>query len=355
MNMSGDDAGFASLDPRVKRCDLRGFSRFWNIGKKDVANNKNSLIKLALACLGVIKKITVRCGDLWWRLVFAGVPKIEGYDVVLAFRPCAPCYYFCLHRVNAGKKIGFVHGERKYMGDISSWSKYFKTLDAIACVSDAARKEFAAEFSAYSDKFHCVHNCCDISTVMERAREAVPQVYDDSKVNMVTVGRIDDEFKQIFFIPRICRQLVDRGMTNFHWYIVGDGPDLKKNVALAEELKISAYITFVGWTDNPHAFVAKSDLFVMTSVSEGYPMVLVEAHALGIPVVSTKFSSVSEVVTDGVDGVIVENTTDAVADCLFQLFSNDGKQLAELQMSTRVRVFDNEEAYQQLMCIIQGT
>ena len=64
--------------------------------------------KLGILALGAMKKLTIRSG-LWYKLIFSQFNKGECFDVAIAFRQCAPCYSFVLNKVNAKKKIGFVH------------------------------------------------------------------------------------------------------------------------------------------------------------------------------------------------------------------------------------------------------
>ena len=69
--------------------------------------------------------------------------------------------------------------------------------------------------------------------------------------------------------------------------LVGDGPERKNLEKEARNLKLSNYIFFAGYQENPYKFMRESDVFVSSSRSEGFGIVLVEALSLGVSIVST--------------------------------------------------------------------
>ncbi len=352
LNLSHDDSGFTDVGYETNRLYLHGMARHWQLGQQDVQSCTQPLKKLGLGALGLIKKVTIRCG-LWYRLIFVGMKKLRGFDAVLAFRQCEPCYYFALHKVEAARTIGFIHGEKKYMvGDFSSWDKYFKYFDSIACVSDHVRGEFAEAYPKCADKFHCVYNSFDIESIQRKA-EATPAVEMRANVTrLVTIARIVNPIKQIHFIPTICRRLLDSGFDSFHWYVIGDGPDLEADKALAQELGVADYITFTGMQDNPFPLLKAADLYVGTSKSEAYSMTIKEAHILGIPVLSTNYTTAYEAILHNENGYLTDNTAEGLANGLQELLQHDAALLHTLQEKTRSIPVTNDVPYDQLMQLI---
>ncbi len=347
LDMSGSYQNSDVIDSRISHLFLKGKSRYWRITSK----NKCGLGSLPHKLLGAVKKTTIKSGR-WYRTIFSDFAPDITYDAVFAFRQCAPCYSFVLHKVKAKKKIGFVHGEKKYMGDISSWDKYFKDFDHIACVSDYVRGEFAEAYPDMADKFGCVYNTFDIEGIKAWAKEISSTVFDKSKINIVTVGRIDNAFKRLHFVPQICRILRDRGVGDFVWYVIGDGQDLSADRRLTEQLGVADLAMFVGRRDNPFPYVKAADLFVMCSLSEAYAMTVKESHALGVPVLSADYATAYEAIEDGVDGYIVEGTPEALADKIEWLLADGGRELMNIQNSAREKQVTNELAYSQLMQIV---
>ncbi len=349
LDMSGEYQNETGLHPSVNRLVLRGKSRYWNI----TLTNNGGLGKISHKLLGCIKKVTIK-SDLWYRMIFSKLNPSAVYDAALAFRQCAPCYSFVLNKVNAKKKIGFIHGEKKYMGDISSWDKYFSKLDHIACVSDYVRREFSEVYPQLPNKFCCVYNTFDIQNIRKKAEEKPDIEYDKNKINFVTVARINNAVKRLQFIPEICRQLKDEALENFCWYVVGDGPDLEECKAYAKQLGVEDCAVFIGRKNNPFPYVAAADMLVLCSVSEAYAMTVKEAHILRIPVLSADYATAYEAVEDGVDGYIVNGTPEVLADKLEWLLANGGKELTEIQNFTKQKQVTNELAYSQLMSIVSS-
>lgn len=81
--------------------------------------------------------------------------------------------------------------------------------------------------------------------------------------------------------------------------ILGEGEKRLQIEALIEELGLSADVTLLGFVSHPYALMSKAAVFVLSSVHEGLPTVLIEAMAVGTPVVSTDCPSGSREILDG--------------------------------------------------------
>ena len=88
---------------------------------------------------------------------------------------------------------------------------------------------------------------------------------------------------------------------------VGDGPDEAVLKGKVEEMGLSAHVTFFPFTDSPEYVFQLLDLLVLSSLrKEGLPNVLLEAMAMGVPVVSTRLAGTPEVVKHGQTGFLVD-------------------------------------------------
>ena len=101
---------------------------------------------------------------------------------------------------------------------------------------------------------------------------------------------------------------------------LGDGPDRPQLEQLAFDLGLSGFVHFPGFQSNVGKWLRDFDLVVFSSVREGIPVAMLEAMAIGVPVVATQVGGIPEVIRDGLDGLLVESgSPDALADAMIKI------------------------------------
>lgn len=152
-------------------------------------------------------------------------------------------------------------------------------------------------------------------------------------LKIVNVGNMVPE-KNHMALFQILKLLKDRGI-KFHADLFGDGPLRNKLENLCREFKILNNVTFKGHI--PHAELLnayeRGEYFLMLSTSdiEGIPVALMEAMAYGIPVIANNVGGISELISDGKNGFLIENNNpEAIAKKIISLLGKE-KEL------TRVR------------------
>jgi len=96
-----------------------------------------------------------------------------------------------------------------------------------------------------------------------------------------------------------------REIPDTYFVIAGDGPERKKLEKMAQSLDVTDHVRFLGTVDDVPALLKSVDLSVLTSVSEAFPLALLESMAAARPVVATNVGSVPEIVADGLTGFLV--------------------------------------------------
>lgn len=100
--------------------------------------------------------------------------------------------------------------------------------------------------------------------------------------------------------------LIIKSYPNVRFILVGEGPELRKLVDLVDGFGMKDYFIFTGFTRNRLAYLAKFDLFLLSSRHEGVPVVLLEAMALKIPIVATRVGGIPFVLDHLNNGFLVE-------------------------------------------------
>lgn len=131
-----------------------------------------------------------------------------------------------------------------------------------------------------------------------------PQRTASSKPQLLCVGRSAPEKGQGLLLEAIAALSAEGRPV--HLRLVGDGPDRAWLENRAAELGIASSVEFAGWVDQAGlmALYAETDLFVLPSLVEGIPMVLMEAMAMQIPCVAPRITGIPELIRHGVDGML---------------------------------------------------
>jgi glycosyltransferase involved in cell wall biosynthesis len=167
--------------------------------------------------------------------------------------------------------------------------------DRFVCVSeDCAR--LALEQGVPSNRLTTLHNGIDI----ERFAFAGPQ--SDGPAMIVARLCLDKDIATLLRAVTI----VVREAPEFRLQIAGDGPCALDLHRLTEKLALKNHVQFLGSVRDVPALLGRASMCVLSSLSEGVPLTLLEAMACGLPVIATRVGGVAEIVQDGVSGMLVD-------------------------------------------------
>jgi colanic acid/amylovoran/stewartan biosynthesis glycosyltransferase WcaL/AmsK/CpsK len=151
----------------------------------------------------------------------------------------------------------------------------------------------------------------------------------DGKIKLLTIARLVEKKGVQYGIRAVAK--IQKKHSNIEYYIVGDGMLRNSLERLIEDTKSNGFIKLVGWKREGELIelLRQADILLAPSVTaedgdqEGIPVVLVDALARGLPVVSTQHSGIPELVQDGVSGFLVpERNVDALAEKLDYLIQH---------------------------------
>jgi glycosyltransferase involved in cell wall biosynthesis len=131
------------------------------------------------------------------------------------------------------------------------------------------------------------------------------------------VGRLDIQ-KGHERLIEAARKITDAGQDAFY-IIAGEGVERPRLEALVRDLGLSDRVLLPGYQSDIRPYLAMMDVFVLPSRREGTPMALLEAMAMRKPVVATAVGGVPDVLTDGVDGIMLPENGAGLGDALLRL------------------------------------
>ncbi len=188
----------------------------------------------------------------------------------------------------------------------------FDKVKAIALVEKVERAAFVVTVSCFGksqlyrwceqeqwSKIHVVHCGVDDGFL------AQPSIAVEAEPRLVCVGRLCEAKGHLVLLEAV-GQLATEGL-QFKLVLVGDGPLRAEIEALSARLGLQNYVEVLGWASNSEVrqHILASRAMVLPSFAEGLPVVLMEALALGRPVISTYVAGIPELVEPGVCGWLV--------------------------------------------------
>jgi glycosyltransferase involved in cell wall biosynthesis len=136
-----------------------------------------------------------------------------------------------------------------------------------------------------------------------------------------------------------------RLVNNVKLLIIGDGPERENLERLVQELGLNDDVVFLGWIDHNNLFweyLQRSTIFVLPSLSEGCPRVLIEAMACGLPIVATRVGGIPEIIDNDVNGILVPPSDEnALAEAIKKILEDtDFQKRASIKNTEISQKFD---------------
>lgn len=266
--------------------------------------------------------------------------KNNDYDAVIAFQE-GDCVKFATY-VPSPCRLAWIHNDYgNLQGEQRGTPAIFSKLDSILFVAEGTRRTFVEAYPQFADKMRVIPNILPQDRIREGASDddAERIFTDPNRIHIVSVGRVARQ-KAFERIPEVLDGLGTLSQ-RIEWSVIGDGPDLPR---LREELETKGLqdcVRFIGARNNPFPLVRQADLYVLTSLYESQPMVVMEALTLGVPVLSTDFASVRELLGNKPFGVICENSVAGLTDSLRRLLESP-KEIQSMQQSAKEYEYDND-------------
>jgi glycosyltransferase involved in cell wall biosynthesis len=205
--------------------------------------------------------------------------------------------------------------------------KIYPRADRIITVSSGILSDLNKKYMIPEKKLQVIYNGVDINMIRGTKEDEITDIdwfIDDTPI-ISACGRLiyQKNYPLLLKAFALAQTLIDMKLL-----ILGQGKDKNMLKGLVDKMGIKKKVLFMGFQKNPYKYIKASKIFILSSRWEGFPNVILEAMACGVPVISTRYPGVQEVIDDGADGIIVPSRNpDMMAEKIVRLFKD--KKLSE--------------------------
>ena len=194
-----------------------------------------------------------------------------------------------------------------------------------------------------------IHNLMDIDRIMKCLEEDDgSEINGTDGPNVITVARFHPQ-KSIDRLL-IASDEVYQGGNHHTLYLIGGGEEEEALRKMVKDRHMN-HVVFLGYRQNPYADMKKADLYVSSSLYEGFATVISESLIVGTPVLATEVSGVQEQITKPEYGWIVENSQEGLTEGLKKALCSIGK-LKDMKLCLKEYHYPNEAILEQFMEVL---
>ncbi|MDX8343181.1 glycosyltransferase [Rossellomorea sp. YZS02] len=238
--------------------------------------------------------------------------KEQNITIVHTHGPRANLFTYFLRKQINFKWITTIHSDPSkdfikggVKGKVFTWlnMKVLKEIDYFFAVSNRF-KEMLVEFGLDSKKIFVIYNSIPFDEVYEQKITREDLCLKETDFLIVMVARLHP-IKGHELAFKSIKDLSNQGYNQVKLLLIGDGPignELKQKV---DQLELSEKIKFLGYQKDVHSYLALSDVKLLASYSESFPLVILEAARAETPVISTDVGGVKDLISEKRFGWVV--------------------------------------------------
>lgn len=212
--------------------------------------------------------------------------------------------------IQAEKYLLFYHHgamKREYHDEIG-----YRRAEKVIAVSPGLAGRLRGFRPRHAEKIIAINNLTDASSVREKSLAPPDITFSPDMFHIVSCGRLSHA-KGMDIAVDACALLVQRGLKNIHWWIVGGGPEESALRQRITGLGLDGYVTPLGMRENPYPYLRQADIYVQPSRFEGHCVTVLEARLLAVPILAT-YNAAHEQLHDGEDGALCQPDAHSIAD-----------------------------------------
>jgi glycosyltransferase involved in cell wall biosynthesis len=337
------------IDPRVKVSHLRDRASGVRFSKE-----KNPLKKLGLIATDLLPYAFSRVQQSLRSRRF----RKGNYDAAIVSLHGLSAS-FCCDVVDAKRRIQWIRNDLSLCDPDGKAGRnireYSDRIDAYACVSGSSHRSLVTLFPEVKERAFVLYNVLDTET-MRASAEGVPNPLEKygPGLKVITVCRLADKAKGLFRMLAVHRRHLAEGLS-YKWFVVGDGPDRQALADAVKEAGVEDSFILLGHQSNPFPYYKHADISATLSYYEGLCGAVNEAKVMGKPIIATKFSGIEEQITTGLNGMIVENSEEAIYEGLKTLVVDEELRKSLSNTVLPQPIADDEYKLELLTKMVMGT
>ncbi len=226
------------------------------------------------------------------------------------------------------------HFRKKYLRYV------YRKASMVIVPSNEMVSDLASNYKIGKEKIRVIHNPVDYEEIQNKSAETVEHGFFNTKVPVVVgMGRLTRQ-KDFYTLIKAVKLVNDEG-TQVRLALIGEGEEKEKLHKLVIDLGVEKEVVFLGFQENPYKYIARADIFVLSSFYEGFPNSLLEAMACGVPVISTNCSSgPAEIINHYENGILIPvGNSRAIADKINDILQNQPLAMS-LSLNAKNTVMD---------------
>jgi len=290
---------------------------------------------------GSIARVTI---SIWLAPKIKAVLEREKFDIIHFHEPLMPMLCTSILRLSKTANVGTFHASYGKPGynfarPVGKWilRRWFRKLDGKIAVSkpamDFARENFPGYYNIIPNGVDVEHFSPDVAPIEE---------FDDGKLNILFVSRLEKR-KGLNYLLQAFKQVKEE-IPNSRLIVVGPGTRLRRRYeryVARSGLKDVVFVGLVSYDDLPR-YYQTADVFCAPAIgSESFGIILLEAMAMGKPIVASNIEGYASVISHGVDGLLVPPADkDKLAQALISLL-NDEALRREMGAKGRIKALEH--------------
>lgn len=247
------------------------------------------------------------------------------------------------------RKIGWFHTDVSYDKDekrVLSRIEKMKHFDFMIFGSKQTRQVIDDLYQVQYPKSTVIYNVIKVDEVLKKA-DLVDYSFQTDLPVFSSMGRLHHR-KGYHTLMKVHKRLLDDGFQH-KIAVIGGGNEMENLQNQRKELNVEDSFLLLDSQTNPYPYIKASDYFILPTQSESYPLVIGEVMCMRKPIISTNVGGISEMIDDGVDGILIKYDEQEMYDAMKQFMTNPDFVTKLIQgAETAYNKFDEKEIYRQV-------